>query len=248
MPRFFIRQNQIADGIATILGEDAHHISRSLRMAAGEHVTLCDMQSNEYDCELVGFYPDRVEARICSSQKGKTEPPYRVHLFQALTKGDKFETVIQKSVECGVYDITPFESERCIVRLKGESTSKTERWQRIAQEAAKQCGRGILPTVQSGEKLSVILPRAKEFDLALFCYEGEEETGLKSVLQSATLPKDRLPEIAVMIGSEGGFSQNEAKMAKEQGWIPVGLGKRILRTETASTVALSCLIYELELS
>lgn len=248
MPRFFIRQNQIADGIATIAGEDAHHISRSLRMAAGEHITLCDMQSNEYDCELVGFYPDRVEARICSSRKGETEPPYTVHLFQALTKGDKFETVIQKSVECGVYEITPFESERCIVRLKGESGAKTERWQRIALEAAKQSGRGILPQINPGEKFERVLDRAKDFDLSLFCYEGERDASFKSVLQSAALPKGRLPKIAILIGSEGGFSQGEAEKAKAQGWIPVGLGKRILRTETASTVALSCLLYELELS
>ena len=248
MPRFFIRQNQIAGEIVSIVGEDAHHISRSLRMAAGEHVTLCDMQSNEYDCELVGFYPDRVEARICSSQKGETEPSYRAHLFQALTKGDKFETVIQKSVECGVSTITPFESERCIVRLKGESGAKQERWQRIALEAAKQSGRGILPTIHAGEKISDVLPRAKDFDLALFCYEGERDASFKSVLKAADLPKDHLPEIAIMIGSEGGFSQSEAEAAKDAGWIPVGLGKRILRTETASTVALSCLLYELELS
>ena len=249
MPRFFIRQNQIADGIATITGEDAHHISRSLRMAAGEHITLCDMQSNEYDCELIGFYPDRVEARICACRKGETEPPYRAHLFQALTKGDKFESVIQKSVECGVYDITPFESERCIVRLKGEGDSgKRERWQRIANEAAKQSGRGILPIVHAGEKLKDVLQRAKDFDLALFCYEGEQEASIKSAIRGAKLPKDRLPEIAVLIGSEGGFSQTEAENAKELGWTPVGLGKRILRTETASSVALSCLLYELELS
>ena len=249
MPRFFIRQNQIAGDIATIVGEDAHHISRSLRMAAGEHVTLCDMQSMEYDCELIGFYPDRVEARICSSRKGDTEPPYRAHLFQALTKGDKFEAVIQKSVECGVFDITPFESERCIVRLKGEGdSSKLERWQRIALEAAKQSGRGILPTVRSGEKLKGVLQKGKTFDLALFCYEGEKEISIKTALQKAVLPKDRLPEIAILIGSEGGFSQNEAEQAKEYGWISIGLGKRILRTETASSVALSCLLYEWELS
>ncbi|MBQ7173216.1 MAG: 16S rRNA (uracil(1498)-N(3))-methyltransferase [Clostridia bacterium] len=251
MPRFFVRRDQIGDNIVAIVGEDAHHISRSLRMAAGEHITVCDMQSTEYDCELTGFYPDHVEARILSSRAGNTEPPYRVHLFQALTKGDKMDAVVQKSVECGVCDITPFESERCIVRLKGEGdASKLARWQRIAFEAAKQSGRGIVPEVHPGEKLDAVLKRRNEFDLAIFCYEGEEERSIKAVLQAAkaSFPKDRFPAIAILIGSEGGFSKDEAARALACGWISAGLGKRILRTETAACVALSCLIYELELS
>lgn len=251
MPRFFVRREQIEGDVVTIFGEDAHHISRSLRMAAGEHITVCDMQSVEYDCELTGFFSDYVEARILSSKPGNTEPPYLVHLFQALTKGDKMDSVVQKSVECGVYEITPFESERCIVRLKGEGdASKLARWQRIAVEAAKQSGRGILPEVHPGAKLDAILARRGEFDLALFCYEGEEEKSIKTLLKEAknSFPKDRLPTIALLVGSEGGFSQSEAARAKEYGWSSVGLGKRILRTETAACVALSCLIYELELS
>ena len=99
MPRFFVRKDQIAGGIVTVTGDDAHHISRALRMAAGEHITVCDMQKYEYECELIAFLPDRVEARILSQVKCDTEPPYRVHVFQALPKGDKLDTVIQKAVE-----------------------------------------------------------------------------------------------------------------------------------------------------
>ena len=119
MPRFFIRANQIEDGVVTLLGDDAHHISRSLRMAAGETVTVCDMQKNEYECQLTDFLPDRVLAKILETRKCDTEPPYYAHLYQALPKGDKLDSVIQKAVECGASEITTFESERCIVRAKG---------------------------------------------------------------------------------------------------------------------------------
>ena len=142
MPRFFVRREQIADGIVTLRGDDAHHISRALRMAAGERITVCDMQKYEYECELTAFLPDCVQARVLEERKCETEPPYRAHLYQALPKGDKLDAVIQKSVECGVDEITTFESERCVVRAKdGAEEKKVERRRRIALEAAKQSGR-----------------------------------------------------------------------------------------------------------
>ena len=118
MPRFFVRKDQIADGYVTLTGDDAHHISRSLRMAAGERITVCDMQKFEYECELTDFLSDHVLARILQTTHCDTEPPYEAALFQALPKGDKLDSVIQKAVECGAYSITTFESERCVVRAK----------------------------------------------------------------------------------------------------------------------------------
>ncbi len=249
MPRFFVAPEMICDGIVTITGDDAHHISRSLRMAAGETVTVCDMQAHEYLCELTDFLSDRVLARVRSSMPSETEPPYFAHVYQALPKGEKLDSVIQKSVECGASAITTFESERCIVRLKGENEEKKlERRRRIAVEAAKQSGRGILPTVFPSLSFSEALREAAKADLALFCYEDERGESLASVLQAAReagLPPH--PTISLMVGSEGGFSAAEAAAARAAGMRQVGLGKRILRTETAASFALSCLVYEFEM-
>ena len=246
MPRFFVRKDQIADGIITIKGDDAHHISRALRMAKGEHITVCDMQLSEYDCVLEGF-SEVVTARIVETRKMNTEPAYCAHLYQALPKGEKFDIIIQKAVECGVYDITPFESNRCIVQVKPESEAgKTERRQRIALEAAKQCGRGIIPEVRPTMNFDSMIKEAKKSDLVLFCYEGDGTIPLRQIM-SQRKNTETIRDIAVIIGSEGGFSLDEAEKAVRAGAIPSGLGKRILRTETAGAFVLSCLVYEFEL-
>ena len=251
MPRFFVRKEQIADGMVRILGDDAHHIARSLRMAAGESITVCDMQRMEYRCELVDFEDDKVVlARVLESRQMNTEPPFVAHLYQALPKGDKMDTVIQKAVECGVADILPFESERCIVRCKPEQEEKkTERRQRIATEAAKQCGRGSIPEVAPTCQYADMLQRASAVDIPIFCYEGEGTVPLRQLIRErrAQLPEDVMPTISIVIGSEGGFSQAEAEMAKQHGFLMAGLGRRILRTETAAAFVLGALVYEFEL-
>lgn len=251
MPRFFVQKEQIAEGVVSIFGDDAHHISRALRMAAGELITVCDMQSLEYECELTDFLPDRVLAKVLSTRQSDTEPPYRAHVYQALPKGDKLDSIIQKAVECGAASITTFSSERCVVKVKEDAeTKKTERRQRIATEAAKQSGRSLLPTVSPTVSFAEAIRRAAKADIPLFCYEGEDQQTLSGVLKSykANAEEGKIPTISVVIGSEGGFSLAEVKAAKEAGLISVGLGKRILRTETAASFALSCLVYELELS
>lgn len=247
MPRFFVRSSQIENGTVTILGDDAHHISRSLRMARGEEITVSDMQRNEYRCRLEEFLPDRVLASVIETGKGDTEPPFELVLFQALPKGDKLDTVIQKAVECGAARIVPFESERCIVHVKKEAEAhKTERRQRIATEAAKQCGRGILPEVLPSVTFPEMLDAAKEAELTLFCYEGDGTVPIGRLLAGVTPEKVR--RIAVVIGSEGGFSLDEAEKAKNAGFLLTGLGKRILRTETAATFALAAICAVTELS
>jgi len=234
-----------------VLGDDAHHISRSLRMAVGERITVSDMQKYEYECELTEFLPDRVLARVIGKEKSDTEPPYTAHVFQALPKGDKLDSVIQKTVECGASEITTFQSERCIAKAKEENEGKrVERRQRIALEAAKQSGRGIVPTVHPTVSFEEALTLAAKSDLPLFCYEGDGTEMLPAVLGrfQKSFCADRFPSVSLMIGSEGGFSLAEAQRAKASGLIPVNLGKRILRTETAASFALSCLVYALEMS
>ena len=253
MPRFFVDPSDVREGVVTLSGENARHVSYSLRLAPGDKIRVCDQQT-AYLCEMLSFDGETATARILSSAPVDTEPPFVARLFQALPKGDKLDTVIQKAVECGVTEITPFESSRCIVRAKPEAEArKTERRARIAEEAAKQCGRGIIPTVHPTVSFSEAVASAATTDLVLFCYEGADTLALPSIIEqarpalSAVEAKGRTPEIALIIGSEGGFSPEEATVAKNAGFAMTGLGKRILRTETASGFVLACLIYALEL-
>ena len=251
MPRFFVTKDQIQNGFVTILGDDAHHISRSLRMAAGERVTVSDMQKREYECTLCEFSEGRVVARIDSERQCNTEPPFVATLYQALPKGDKLDSVIQKSVECGISRIVTFNSERCIARENSPEPKKLQRRARIALEAAKQSGRGIIPEVCATISFKEAIKSAAGADIAIFCYEGDDTLSLKSFLleKKAALAESGVtePTVSIVIGSEGGFSIAEVEYAKEAGLTPVGLGKRILRTETASSFTLGCLVYELEL-
>lgn len=253
MPRFFVRKEQICQDIVTITGDDAHHISRALRMAVGERITVSDMQKYEYECELVEFLPNCVRACVIKTSRADTEPPYHVHVFQALPKGDKLDSIIQKAVECGASELTTFESERCIVKVKdGGEEKKLERRRRIALEAAKQSGRGLVPKIHATVSFKEMIEQATKSDLALFCYEGDGTELLpvwinKWFAKNADI-KETVPSISVVIGSEGGFSLQEAETAIGAGLLPTGLGKRILRTETASGFVLACLVYAFEMS
>ena len=257
MPRFFVRPEDIrtdTEGAVVILtGDNARHATYSLRLAVGDSVTVCD-QSHVYQCILTHFDGQTVEARIIASSAVDTEPPYRAVLYQALPKGDKLDTVIQKAVECGVHEIVPFESSRCIVHAKPESEGKKlERRQRIAEEAAKQSGRGIIPTVGATvTDLGVVFRQAALADIALFCYEGEGTRPMGDILRKdfpdvCDQNAGHRPTVAIVVGSEGGFSPEEAGMARSAGLLLTGLGPRILRTETAACVVLSCLSYQFEL-
>lgn len=252
MPRFFIRQQQIDNDTVRLVGDDAHHIARSLRMAVGDELTVCDMQGNQYECVVESFEDDKaVNARIISRSHADTEPRCKITLFQALPKGDKLDTVIQKAVECGACEIVPFESERCVVRVKAEAEErKTERRCRIAAEAAKQSGRGILPTVYPTVSFDEMLRMASSSTVKLFCYEGDGTQPLGKVLSERLVKGEQgeYPDVCVVIGSEGGFSLDEVRRAVEAGLVPVGLGKRILRTETAPLFALSCIVFVTELN
>ena len=251
MPRFFVRSEQIREDVITLEGDDARHIAYALRMAAGETIVVCDPRSVEYTCTLTEFGDGYVRATIESVRENSTEPPFEAHLFQGLPKGDKLDTIIQKAVECGVCAVTPFESSRCVAHVKPEAEArKTERRTRIAVEAAKQCGRGCLPAVHETVTFDRMLDLAAEADLVLFCYEGDVPCSLRHVLTDAFASfkaEGRTPRVSIVIGSEGGFSREEALRAEARGFHLVGLGPRILRTETAGSFVLGCLVYESEL-
>lgn len=249
MPRFFVTASQVGvrdDGRKTVLimGEDASHITRSLRMKQGEKITVCDMARVEYECEIMTT-GETVCAMVLSEAPSENEPPYAATLYQALIKGDKFDTVVQKAVECGVSRIVPVLTDRCIVRLnKAECAKKILRWQRIADEAAKQCGRGSLVTICDMMTFKEAVAAAAADELSLFCYEGESAVSVSAALKEI---EGRPENISFMIGSEGGFSTAEAELAVKGGMKSVTLGSRILRTETASSFLLACLSYEYEM-
>ena len=243
MPRFFVDPSRIGGESITIEGEDAKHISYSLRMAVGDAVTVCDGEGTDYECRLSKMDGETVWAEILEKHGGATESPAKIRLYMAFPKGDKLETVVQKAVELGASEIVPFVSERCIRRPESAKAEKqTARLQRIATEAAKQCGRSRLPRV--GLPVSFAEMLRDTCALRLFCYEGEDAESLKAVL-------DRLEEIpetvAVTVGSEGGFSPAEAEAARAAGLSLCGLGARILRCETAPLCVLSALLYHYEL-
>ncbi len=245
MPRFFVDNEKIKDKIVTLDREDAHHISYSLRMAVGDSITVCDKDGREYLCKLCHMDGEAVTAEICEERDGAGEAPLFVHLFQAFPKGDKLELIIQKSVELGVFSVTPFESERCVKRPKAEKIDKQlTRMNKIAREAAKQCGRSRIPEICAPLSFDAMLERASACDMALFCYEDCHTDTIKQLLDE----KGRnISSLAIIIGSEGGFSEREANEAKAKGAIPVTLGKRILRCETAPIFALSCISFFYEL-
>ena len=245
MPRFFVDRSQIEDGSLFILGDDARHIARSLRMAVGDSVTVSDGEGTEYISRLTKIRDDRCDADVMESKTSSSEPKSRTTLFMAYPKSDKLETVIQKAVELGAREIVPFESSRCIKKPKADKAAeRTARLSRIAEEAAKQCGRAALPTVSLPISFSEMIKAAKESELTLFCYEGEGTVSLKTILDGLTeAPKS----IAVIVGCEGGFSTDEARTAEEAGFKMANLGPRILRCETAPDYCLASISYKFEL-
>lgn len=246
MPRFFVLGENIdrEAGRIVISGDDSRHIARSLRMAVGDEVTVSDGEGLDYECELMRIRDEECELRIISSDKGKGEPPCEITLYMAYPKGDKLELIVQKAVELGATRVVPFVSERCIKRPQADRQDKqTARLCRIAYEASKQCGRSRLAEVLPPIQYRDVLEALPGHTLSLFCYEGKGTLPLKDVLSSMECPES----IAVIVGSEGGFSEGEAELAKNAGAVPVGLGPRILRCETAPDYCLSAISYAFEL-
>lgn len=245
MPRFFVGNENFDGELVTVNGDDAWHIARSLRMAVGEEITVCTGGS-EHICTLEKITDEVVTARIKESRRALGEMPFKTVLYQALPKGDKMDIIVQKAVENGVLQIVPFLSERCVSRPDEKSLEKKRaRWQRIALEAAKQCGRGVIPVVSPAISFSRMLEDTSQHKLCCFCYEGERAATLKKVLQAAELSAG--DTLSVVVGSEGGFSEKEAAAASESGAALCGLGERILRCESAPLYALACISYEFEL-
>ena len=237
MPRFFMAGTNIMGGMAIMKGRDAEHV-KVLRLRPGEDMIICDGRGTDYKCRLVSADREQVEAEVIEVVPCPAEPSVKVTVLCGLPKGDKTDYIIQKCVEAGAYEIMFFSSERCVAR-PDKPEKKLERWQRIAEEAAKQSGRGIIPQVSWAGDFTAVLDIAVKKDLALFMYE----TGKREALSEALKDAKELTTAAIITGPEGGFEPSEAEAARQTGAHICSMGARILRCETAPVVALTSLMF-----
>ena len=245
MYQFFVEPGQIQGREILIQGSDVNHIRNVLRMRVGEELSVSNgVDGREYRCHIAEFAEDVIRCELRFIKEEGTELPSRIYLLQGLPKADKMELIIQKAVELGAYQIVPVATRRSVVKLDvKKAASKVSRWQAIAEAAAKQSRRGIIPQVQQVMDWKQALDYVKELPVRLIPYELAEDMGrTRDILERLEPGQD----IAVFIGPEGGFEEEEIAGAMETGVIPITLGKRILRTETAGMTVLSWLMYHLE--
>lgn len=244
MHHFFVTPAQVSEETIIITGADVNHIKNVLRMKAGEQVMVRDGVSANYRCEIKAIEAQQIQLQILSADRDNSELPARIYLFQGLPKSDKMELIIQKAVELGVYQIIPVATKRAVVKLDAKKAeAKRKRWNTIAEGAAKQSGRMIIPEVTAVMSLKEAFDYAGEFDSSLIPYELAEGMQQTRELLSQIQPG---MQIGVFIGPEGGFDTAEIESAVQCGVKPITLGRRILRTETAGLTMLSILMFQLE--
>lgn len=245
MYRFFVEPSQIQDKRIVITGRDVNHIKNVLRMKIGEEIAVSNgLDSREYRCGIEEYTEDEVICTLRFIKEDGVELPSKIYLFQGLPKADKMELVIQKAVELGVYEVIPVAAKRCVVKLDDKkAAAKISRWQGIAEAAAKQSKRSVIPTVHDVMSMGEAIAYAKDMDVRLIPYELAEDMGhTKALIEAVSAGSS----IAVFIGPEGGFEESEVQAAVSAGIEPITLGRRILRTETAGMTVLSWLMYQLE--
>jgi len=244
MQKFFIKSEQIKDKKKKIIGTDVNHITNVLRLKKEDEIQICDEDTtNNYIAEILEYDKEKVICKILEKIDSKVESNVNITVYQGLPKADKMELIIQKTTEIGVKTIIPVSMERCIVKLiPKDEEKKIDRWQKIAEVAAKQSKRDIIPKIEKVQRLEKVCADINGYDLFIVAYEDEERLTLKEVLRENNKAKN----IAVLIGPEGGIDSKEIDKLKQNGAIVVTLGNRILRTETAPIVISSNIIYELE--
>lgn len=245
MYRFYVEPEQIQDKEIRITGSDVNHIKNVLRMKPGEKIIISNGQGKDFYCIIKEEEGGQITAEILSIRDTDTELSGKIYLFQGVPKKDKMELIIQKAVELGVYEIIPVMTKRTVVKLedKKKEQKKIERWQAISASAAKQSGRGIIPNVSDTMTFKEALKTAKSMDLKVIPYENAEDIKkTRDIIKSIHSGQ----VIGIFIGPEGGFEENEIKEAVEAGILPITLGRRILRTETAGLAVLSMIMLQME--
>ena len=245
MHRFYVNKDQIKENIITITGADVNHIKNVLRMKSGDKIAICDGQGKDCYCIINKVCDNLVIATIEKVEDTGTELPVRITLFQGLPKSDKMELIIQKAVELGVYEIVPVMMARSVVKYNDvkKETKKLQRWQAISESAAKQSGRGIIPAILPIMSYKDAVSYAKSMDWSVLPYENAK--GIKGIRESLE-GLEGCKTGAIIIGPEGGYENSEVELAMDNNILPISLGRRILRTETASLAILSMLLLYLE--
>lgn len=243
MRRFFTEPQNISGDVVEIF-EDAKHIEKVLRMNCGDKILVFDGSGAEYTAELTEINKTVCKGRILEKSFSLSEPKTRITLFQALPKTGKMETIIQKAVELGVFEIVPVMTERCVTKInnKAAGEEKAKRWNKVSVEAVKQCGRGLIPKVLEPVSFEEAVAMMKELQVPLMPYEllgHEGQRGLKEILDS----EPSASEFGIFVGPEGGFSDSEAEYAVENGIKAIGLGRRILRTETVASALIPMIMF-----
>lgn len=246
MPKFFIKNDQVKDEYIDITGDDVNHIKNVLRLKIDDCIQVCNSDTgNNYKAQIVSVEKSNIKCSIIEKLNSTVESNVYIHILQGLPKADKMELIIQKCTELGVQEITPVNMERSIVKLNPkDETKKIQRWQKIAEVAAKQSGRDKITQINNIVKFKDIFNVLKDYDTFLVAYEKEKENTLKKEL--IKLKEVTFPKIAVLIGPEGGIDDEEIKVLKMNNTKIITLGKRILRTETAPLAISSIIQYELE--
>lgn len=245
MYRFYVQQNQIEEGRVVIGGSDVNHIKNVLRLGKGDWIVACDREGTDYIGRIQQLSSEQVVLGIEKIQPSGTELPVKITLFQGIPKKEKMEFIIQKAVELGVYEVVPVMMKRCVVRLQEEKkiARRRERWQSIAEAAAKQCDRGIIPNVSEPVTMQEAFDMASRLEYNMIPYElhrGMEEA--RQIVRQAC----RKSSVGIFIGPEGGLEPEEVEGAVAIGAHPLTLGKRILRTETAGMALLSVLMFAMQ--
>ncbi len=245
MHRFYTEPDRISTDKATITGSDVNHIKNVLRMQPGEEIIICNGQGKDCYCIISRVSEAEITADIKQIKSSESELRTRITLFQGLPKKDKMELIIQKAVELGVYEIVPVMTKRVIVKLedKKKEEKKLERWQAIAEGAAKQSGRGMIPRILPVLSFREAVNKAAALELSIIPYENARGMQFTKELMGSL---GKYNSIGVFIGPEGGFEEAEIELAKEHRIVPITLGSRILRTETAGLVTLSMMLLALE--
>jgi 16S rRNA (uracil1498-N3)-methyltransferase len=245
MHRFYVNQSQFKEQTVRIIGPDVNHIKNVLRMKPGEEIIICNGQGKDCYSIIDRVSESEIIASVKSIRDTDTELATRITLFQGLPKSDKMELIIQKAVELGAYEIVPVMTKRVIVKLddKKKEEKKLERWQAIAEGAAKQSGRGIIPIVKPVQTYAQALEYASTLDKNMIPYENAKGMQYTRELMNGLIGAKT---VGVFIGPEGGFEEVEIERAKQAGVEPITLGKRILRTETAGLAVLSMMVLSLE--
>ena len=251
MPKFFVESNQISNNTITIINDDVKHIQKVLRKNIGDTLEICNKDNGyNYLCEILELNKENIICEIKDKVNKVTESNVHINIFQGLPKSDKMELIIQKCVELGVSEITPLNMKRCVVKIDPkDEIKKIQRWQKISEVAAKQCGRDVIPKINNITNVKNVCNLCQEYDIVLVAYEEEKNNKLKFVLEDLKnkFNKQEQIKIAVVIGPEGGIDREEIEMLKDRENIQiVTLGNRILRTETVALNVSSIIMYEFE--